>query len=67
LKLLHHFIQYTSTTSYQLQHFPETQGLLQRYTSTLLNDEIIELKDTVVFLNALDGLKENTTGKRSRL
>ncbi|EPB91383.1 hypothetical protein HMPREF1544_01704 [Mucor circinelloides 1006PhL] len=61
LKLIHHFIQYTTTTSYQLEHLRESQSLLQRYTSTLLNNEIITLKDTIEFLHALDPLRPNTT------
>jgi hypothetical protein len=63
LKLLHYFILYTSSKNYQLEQFAESQSLLQRFTSTLLNDEIIAIKDTIAFLNALDGLERNTTGK----
>ncbi|KAF1798362.1 hypothetical protein FB192DRAFT_1391172 [Mucor lusitanicus] len=61
LKLMHYFIQYTTTTSYQLEHLPGSQSLLQRYTSTLLNNETITLKDNIEFLNALDSLEPNTT------
>ncbi|KAK4515332.1 Sulfate permease 2 [Mucor velutinosus] len=61
LKLMHYFIQYTTTTSYQLEHLPRSQSLLQRYASTLLNNETITLKDNIEFLNALDSLKPNTT------
>lgn len=66
LKLLHYFILYTSSKNYQLEQFAESQSLLQRYTSTLLNDEIIAIKDTVEFLNALGGLEQNTKGKRKK-
>lgn len=62
--MLHYFIQYASTNNFQLHHFTETQGLLPRYTSTLLNDEIITIKDTIDFLNALNELKQNTAGKK---
>jgi hypothetical protein len=63
LKLIHYFIQYTTTTSYQLEHLRESQSLLQRYTSTLLNNETITLKDNIEFLNTLDSLKSNDTSK----
>lgn len=63
LKLLHYFVQYTSTASFQLETFSETQGLLQRYTSTLMTDDLIMMKDTIDFLNALNDLEQNTTGK----
>ncbi|GAA5796194.1 hypothetical protein HPULCUR_001563 [Helicostylum pulchrum] len=66
LKMLHYFIRYTSTNNFQLRHFTETQGLLQRYTSTLLNDEIITIKDTIDFLNALNELKQNTAEVKNR-
>ncbi|KAL9545146.1 hypothetical protein MBANPS3_007279 [Mucor bainieri] len=60
LKLMHYFIQYTTTTSYQLEHLPGSQSLLQRYTSTLLNNEATTLKDNIEFLNALDAVQPNT-------
>lgn len=66
LKLLHYFILYTSSKSYQLEQFAESQSLLQRYTSNLLNDEIIAIKDTIEFLNALGGLEQNIKGKEKR-
>lgn len=61
LKMLHYFIQFSSSKPYQLEQFAELQSLLKRYTSTLLNDEIIGIKDTIAFLNALNGLESNST------
>ncbi|KAI7889562.1 uncharacterized protein EV154DRAFT_273991 [Mucor mucedo] len=63
LKMLHYFVQYTSTASFQLETFSETQGLLQRYTSTLMTDDMIMMKDTIDFLNALNDLEQKPTGK----
>lgn len=63
LKLLHYFIQFSSSKSYQLDQFAESQSLLKRYTSTLLNDENIGIRDTIEFLNALNGLESNSSGK----
>lgn len=62
--MLHYFVQYTSTTSFQLENFPDSQDLLQRYTSSLLNDDIITIKDTIDFLNALNELEH--TGKKKK-
>lgn len=60
LKLIHYFIQYTTTTNYHLEYLSGSQPLLQRYTSTLVSNETITLKDNINFLNALDGLKSNS-------
>jgi hypothetical protein len=68
LKLIHHFIQYTSTNNYHLDNLPESQALLQRYTLTLQNDQVITIKDTIDFLNALNAVepKTTTTGKSTK-
>jgi hypothetical protein len=65
LKMIHHFIQYTSTNNYHLENMPESQALLQRYILTLQNDQVITIKDTIEFLNALNAVtpKSITTGK----
>ena len=49
LKLLHYFVQFTSAKSFQLEHTVESSNLLQRYANTLLNDEVIVIKDTIAF------------------
>ncbi|KAI8641915.1 hypothetical protein BD408DRAFT_417331 [Parasitella parasitica] len=66
LKLVYHFIQFTTTANYQLEHLRGSQSLLQRYTTTLLNSEIITLEDNIEFLNALDSLKPKDTDVENR-
>ncbi|KAI7900634.1 uncharacterized protein BX663DRAFT_458336 [Cokeromyces recurvatus] len=61
LKMIHHFIRYTTTATYQLEKSPESQPLLQKYTSTLLNNGIISLEEIIHFLNALEVIKPINT------
>ncbi|KAI9473598.1 MAG: hypothetical protein EXX96DRAFT_487790 [Benjaminiella poitrasii] len=65
LKLIHYFIQYTTKTNYQLEHLPESQSLLQKYVSNLLNNNVISLGETIHFLDALGSIKPTIAANTS--
>lgn len=64
LQMIHYFIHYSTTSHYNLEHLPESQPLLQRYITTLSEYDTINIKETISFLNELDQVKPNTTGKK---
>ncbi|KAI8987421.1 hypothetical protein BDF20DRAFT_815288 [Mycotypha africana] len=54
----------TSTTTsnfQQLTHLPEPQSLLQKHISAIYNDQTIDIKNTIKFLDTLNELKPTTT------
>ncbi|CAO3597757.1 unnamed protein product [Absidia cylindrospora] len=57
LMMIQHFIQYATTSNYELQHIPETKQLLLRRITTTLTSEPVPIKDILSFLQALGNIK----------
>ncbi|RCI04160.1 hypothetical protein CU098_012062, partial [Rhizopus stolonifer] len=52
LTLIQHFIQFTNNVNYQLDHLPESQPVLQRYTKTLQNETPIKIEELTCMIIA---------------
>ncbi|KAI8096863.1 uncharacterized protein BX664DRAFT_275230 [Halteromyces radiatus] len=58
LLMIQQFIQYATTSKYELQHMVETKSLLLRHISTTLTSEPVPINDVISFLQALDNIKD---------
>lgn len=68
LIMIHQFVQFISSSSYELVHLPESRPLLVRCALTLLQNEPVALEDVLAFLFALDELaKTMDIGKLSKI
>ncbi|KAI8374192.1 uncharacterized protein BYT42DRAFT_547273 [Radiomyces spectabilis] len=54
LLMVHQFIRFATSSSYEFTHFPETLPMFKRYASSLLPSEPVAIKDVLAFLEALD-------------
>ncbi|KAG0176146.1 mediator complex subunit [Apophysomyces sp. BC1021] len=59
LIMIHQFVQFITTSSYELVHLPESRPLLQRCAFNLLQNEPVALEDVLSFLFALDELEQS--------
>ncbi|KAI9007496.1 hypothetical protein CLU79DRAFT_778630 [Phycomyces nitens] len=66
LTLIHHFIHFITSSSYELPHILESRFLLQRYASNLLQHAPVSIKDVLLFLKAFDRVDKSDTEPVSR-
>ncbi|KAI8985468.1 hypothetical protein BDB01DRAFT_788373 [Pilobolus umbonatus] len=66
LKMIYYFTRYANTSNYQLEYIPESQPLLQRYTSCLLDDEPVTIEEAIEFMAALDTVDKIKTKVQNR-
>ncbi|KAI9489933.1 hypothetical protein BDB00DRAFT_840113 [Zychaea mexicana] len=59
LVMVFEFVRFTRSSSYELQHLPESMPLLQKYASNVLKSEPVSLQDMLAFLKALDGADDD--------
>jgi hypothetical protein len=62
LTFIPHFITFASSATYQLDHLPESQALLQQYTDNLQKEPPVAISQVVDLLNDLSHLEANTKG-----
>ncbi|CEG70969.1 hypothetical protein RMATCC62417_06775 [Rhizopus microsporus] len=60
LTFIPHFITFASSATYQLDHLPESQSLLQQYTDNLQKGPPVAISQVVDLLNDLSHLEANT-------
>ncbi|RCH80593.1 hypothetical protein CU097_001946, partial [Rhizopus azygosporus] len=60
LTFIPHFITFASSATYQLDHLPESQSLLQQYTDNLQKEPPVTISQVVDLLNDLSHLEANT-------
>lgn len=60
LTFIPHFITFASSTTYQLDHLPESQTLLQQYTDNLKKEPPVAIDQVADLLNDLSHLESNT-------
>ncbi|KAL0083828.1 hypothetical protein J3Q64DRAFT_1749578 [Phycomyces blakesleeanus] len=66
LTFIHHFIHFIISSTYELPHILESQSLLQRFASNLLQHAPVSIKDVLSFLKALDSIEKSDIEPSSR-